>query len=813
MVDEDLIEIWVKAIRDTMTNGTPLESCLATFRGPMLRADPSGELIGIVRQRCLELGGHGEGQLWSQYRESLIAQGADFVDSLDESSTKVLAHVKKGLQPKAKVRGLVLGHVQSGKTANITATAAKAIDHGYRMVIVFAGQHNKLRSQTQRRIQEELGRGGHVVFVTDDEEDFRRLPGTAAVAMFRSPSPVIAVVKKNAARLQALRDELKAVSAQEREKYPILLIDDEADQATPNGARDADLERTAINGYMREIWGLVESGAYVAYTATPFANVFIDPTDEGDFYPDDFIITLPLSPHYFGASRVFGRPGIDEPDEMRELDILRFVTEEEAQIFKGFGAGDGLAIDEPPHALKQAIHWFIVACAIRRSRGDGGHCTMMLHTSHLTTAHSEVKHLVDRYVRGLTASNRGFKVAFDEEVDRVATERSAPRLTWEEVSAELPRVLARLKVVEENSTSRERLDYDEDGGVFIVIGGNVLSRGLTLEGLMVSYFLREPNNYDTLMQMGRWFGYRPGYEDLQRIWTLVGTAADFRYLALVEEEIRERIEEMIDQGLTPSDIAVRVRLHPGHLSITSKMGVAKLDPGLPCFGGTTSQTTRFKEHDREWIRKRAGSVREFLSRVGMDAFERVGTKNASRLARNVDPGLIAAFAREIADGNDGHDGEYARIADWIMNKGGETCWNVALVSPRRGTSASFDVSHGLRINCIRRAPFARRSGSEWCDIGALISPSDLVIDLEDAPSVPGWSWQRVRHDNTSDGLVLIYAIDPESQPSASATKSRRAMEAADVLLGVAIAFPDIDQESDRGQYMSVQPSLGRSPQE
>ena len=137
--------------------------------------------------------------------------------------------------------------------------------------------------------------------------------------------------------------------------------------------------------------------------------------------------------------------------------------------------------------------------------------------------------------------------------------------SWEEVSSQLPDVVSDIQVRMINGTAKDALDYSEYEGAglkVIAIGGDKLARGLTLEGLCVSYFLRASRMYDTLMQMGRWFGYRPGYLDLCRLYTTPDLSEWFGHIADAAEELREEFDIMAATGATPREYGLKVQSHP-----------------------------------------------------------------------------------------------------------------------------------------------------------------------------------------------------------------------------------------------------------
>ena len=312
-----------------------VESIRREGRRNMLLDSPPGVYASVTAEARMAgwYTGPEEGdEIWPRLRTKLESGNlGDVVDEVDKASTKVVAHLADPHIQSLKKRGLVVGYVQSGKTANYTAVMAKAADAGYRLFIVLSGLHNNLRRQTQVRLTGDLVDHDWAP-LTSDDADFGNVINGAALLSKGVIS--IAVVKKNQSRLRSLRDWLRDIPESIRRRVPVLLLDDEADQATPNSAA-ARKELSRINQLVRQIWAEIPTGTYVGYTATPFANIFMDPNDEKELYPADFIIDLPRPDAYFGAQRVFGREPLDNADDPEPgLDMVRDVPDDDAEILK-----------------------------------------------------------------------------------------------------------------------------------------------------------------------------------------------------------------------------------------------------------------------------------------------------------------------------------------------------------------------------------------------------------------------------------------------------------------------------------------------
>lgn len=526
------------------------------------------------------------------------------IQSLSDVTSRILGHLQ---DPKSEGstwnrRGLVIGHVQSGKTANYTGLIARAADAGYKFIIVIAGIHNNLRKQTQERIDEAfIGRSSdptdrkpigvglnsgypHPATLTNVNEDFNK--NTAAKSGWKIndfSKPIILVIKKNVTTLTALHKWLKELNASGDGRIsdvPMLVIDDEADNASINTNKE-DLDPTRTNAMIRRILSLFAKSCYVGYTATPFANIFINPDSydqdvREELFPRDFIYCLDAPTTYFGAEKVFLN------DESSQT-IVRTIDDCEELIPYTHKRDHQIA--ELPRSLYRAMNGFIVARAIRNLRGQTNkHCSMMVNVSRFVPVQRAVREFLSlrekkirdavranyRMPEAVSAANlymRELKEAFDDEFADAG-------FAWEQVKGALDSVFEHLHLYVINSKSDEVLDYAryEKEGVgltVIAVGGLSLSRGLTIEGLTVSYMYRNTKMYDTLMQMGRWFGYRPGFEDLCRVYLSRDSIDWYSHIALASEELTQQVKRMRRDGLSPRQFGLYVLAHPDSLLITA----------------------------------------------------------------------------------------------------------------------------------------------------------------------------------------------------------------------------------------------------
>lgn len=353
--------------------------------------------VGIARKQDLkEIGwyqGVPDGGVWEALRERMLGSGlADAIGQIDVSTEEIVASMAEPYVDNDRRCGLVIGNVQSGKTANYSAVIAKALDSRYKFVIVLSGIHNNLRKQTQKRLERDLGvlsDSQDWYRLTNADGDFGRAHAGNATAIVAKHNRVLAVVKKNSSRLRNVLSFLRNLDSQTKKNTPFLIIDDESDQATPDSSAGVDDDPTAINRLMRELWAEVRNGTYIGYTATPFANVFMNPNSSErdgleELYPSDFVKAMPTPSDYFGAERIFGstmRP--ERGNDPSSPDVVRMIPNDEVRLISPRGKNAGHA--EPPvtNSLETAIRWFIVASAVRRVREQHGeHSTMLIHTTH-----------------------------------------------------------------------------------------------------------------------------------------------------------------------------------------------------------------------------------------------------------------------------------------------------------------------------------------------------------------------------------------------------------------------------------------------
>ena len=526
------------------------------------------------------------------------------VQSLNDVSDKILGLLQNPhSEGKWDRRGLVVGHVQSGKTANYIGLITKAADAGYKFIIVIAGIHNSLRKQTQERIDEGfIGRTSnpsareiigvgldnpgfpHPATLTSTHNDFKKTTADQSGWSINDFSkPIILVIKKNVSTLTSLSRWLRELNTQgngQISDVPMLLIDDEADNASIN-TNKAELDPTKTNSMIRDILSLFDKSCFVGYTATPFANIFINPDayDEEvheELFPKDFIYSLEAPNTYFGADKVFLN---DETSDR----IINQISDAENYIPQTHKKDHD--IHELPESLHKAILQFLVVRAIRNLRGHKNkHCSMMINVSRFVSVQRTTRDFVSTFCNSLKNAIKSNYLMSDEisqknkymQQVKATFEQDFPEceFDWITVKKELNCSVENIRTYVINSRSDEVLDYkkyEKDGTSLtaIAVGGLSLSRGLTIEGLSISYMYRNTRMYDTLMQMGRWFGYRSGYEDLCRVHLSRDSIDWYSHIAESTEDLREQIKQMHRDGLSPREFGLYVRSHPDSLLVTA----------------------------------------------------------------------------------------------------------------------------------------------------------------------------------------------------------------------------------------------------
>jgi hypothetical protein len=772
-------------------------------------------------------------------------------------------------------RGLVVGDVQSGKTASYAGVVNRAADAGYRIIIVLAGMHKILRLQTQKRFDKDflgydtnpktrqpnqpmriIGVGNFNSQLTvdsltmaDPNGDFNQ---RVADQLNFSPisQPCVFIVKKNAKVLENLNNWIARLPGPAK-AAPVLVIDDESDQASvdtgdqpilEDGTFEQDYDPKRVNREIRRLLMAFDRRVYVGYTATPFANILIHDerkaNDYGpDLFPSTFIVSLTPPDDYFGPAAVFGTN--DDADNLG-LPLVRpidqksdgWIPDRHDKLLRPRFNGQ----DVIPPSLEEAIDAFLLTCAARAARGQGReHNSMLVHVSRFVDVHEEVHRQVEKYLRETRAMiSNGDRETMQRlkdvwETDYLPTTeavratvygRNTIPVTWDQVAATLAESSDKIQVITANGKSKADIDYDaykDTGYSVIAVGGDKLSRGLTLEGLSVSYFLRISRQYDSLLQMGRWFGYRRGFADLCRLFTTPDMEDWFRYVATAQKELRAQFFEMAQVNATPKDFGLKIAVHD-ILEVTARNKQRHAELRQSSYAGEGKvQTVMFR--DRLTVERNAAITDDFISSLGAgtDNPRRPGSRNtrADGTLWNGVPGReIAEYLRNLTFPPESLQVDGNKLSAFINAQLGMqppelTDWTVFLAT---GGEKEVEIAGRWR-KCILRTPRKPRNGQQAPEdrfiIGTALSPLDQAIDLTDdefeeallrtnrerrsrtkpETNVPSGEFiRKVRGARPQNGLLIIYPIDPD----------KAEVEPTDrPVISVVVSFPDSDAADSR----------------
>ncbi|REF29693.1 Z1 domain-containing protein [Calidifontibacter indicus] len=809
-------------------------------------------------------------KFWDRYKRFMrdeLKLPPKSITRLDEVTDEILGRLE---DPKREGgwdrRGLVAGQVQSGKTGNYTGLITKAIDNGYKLIVVLAGVHNSLRSQTQARIDEGIlgfdtrairqaqqadganrigvgklaGEWLHVSSFTSSSEsgDFRLNVAQAMGVVPGGSDPIILVVKKNKSILDNLykwSTHLKGTTDPETGKFrvknvPVLVIDDEADHASVNtkfAKDDSEIDPSEINRLIRKFLDTFEQTAYVAYTATPFANIFIDPdadhsTVGEDLFPRSFIINLPAPSTYIGPERVFGldADNANAVEGVEALDIVRETSDYEEWLPDKHKALDQLG-GELPSSLEDAIVFFLMAGAVRRLRGQAHkHHSMLIHVTRFTVMQRRVADQVAEYLANVTDRlefGEGSSPLLAAQIDRLWHEDLLPTSldisrredlasqvgdipTLDEVKAEMAEAGRQTRLHVVNGTSADALEYVDhpDGISVIAIGGDKLSRGLTLEGLCVSYYLRASRMYDTLMQMGRWFGYRPGYLDLCRLYTTSALVNWYEKITAASAELQAEFEAMSAVGSTPQQFGLRVRQLPDGLLVTSPQKLKHAATYSISFSGGISETVTFLPDQREANLK---TLAELMVSLG-DDHSPVGD---GRVWRNVDADTVIRFLSEYKADKAALKSRPEPLVKYIKTRRAEGelgSWTVVIAGRQNGLE-HWDVA-GDTLSLIERSNQAGKETARYT-VRRVVSPAHELVDF--TAGSPGW-------DRALAETVAAWELRPNkkagakppSLPSGRAERFRRSVN--DGLLLVYPLSATSWLKTHEGECLSGEPFVG-----
>ncbi len=796
--------------------------------------DPKKPWLGVPNSK---------GSCWINYKSKLENNGFTYLSiaNIEKASQKIITYLSLDTTQNNPVRGMVVGNVQSGKTANMSGVIAMAADYGFNFFIVLTGTIDNLRVQTRKRLISDLS-------YPNCSLDFQNLDYLSSKTSYPnrlqdlhlngSNKRYITVCLKNPTRLKELLNWLNK-DQKAKENLKVLLIDDEADQAGVN-TKDVDSnEQTTISRLIKNIvfgknakdikQGNYASMNYIGYTATPYAN-FLNESGNDTLYPKNFISLLSPSTEYFGPQQIFGVTGINDP-----LNIVNEISDDDIEEINN----DKEVLDgKLPTSLKDSILWFTITVACFRFWKMKKPVSMLIHTSQKVERHDSLSMAINNFLNGKSYSDLesdlmrvfdeqkglltldGFKELMDEynDIDKV---KDYPE--YKDLKPYLETLLNQdvkhiglddedsltytngihLCVdncsrtnIEDNSIVM-RIVYPDDNDpimdespAFIVIGGATLSRGLTLQGLTTSYFLRNTSQADTLMQMGRWFGYRKGYELLQRLWLSKDTFNRFNRLTKLDYDLRQELYYMELVGLSPKDYGPRLDSFPDYklLVITSKN---KKQSSIECqttFRNKTAQTTWFFR-DESIISDNYEKTIKFLNGLGnidknrINALKNPFVNKASNMWFDVDYKKVIEYLKGIkiphqAASFDDYDSleewykkeyENGKLGDWTIIAGG-------LINKLHN---DVTLESGITIHLENRTRYEwkRHDSSyydKYIDLNTIHQSPDRLMDIDCSQlskydinqlqsSEKKFLQKRIKYASTQSPLLIVYIVDRDSE--------------------------------------------------
>jgi len=762
------------------------------------------------------------------------------VNTLDTVTDEILDLTGDPRRPgQWRRRGLVVGDVQSGKTATYTALACKAADAGFGLIILLTGTLESLRRQTQERLDEgfvgldssevlqqpqvrtnrAVGVGlidqqrAAGVFTSRSRDFSRQLMTQLGFRLDAFQEPVLVVLKKNKRILENLELWLRSYNAgaDGRIAAPLLLIDDEADSASIN-TNPAGGTPTQINERIRSLLALFHRSSYVGFTATPFANVFIDPdTVEGmigdDLFPRDFVYSLEPPNNYMGPNALFGDP---------MSDILRWI--EDAEAFFPSKHPSTHPVTSLPDSLLGAARGFVLATAIRDLRGEGPtHRSMLVNISRFTHVQNQVAALLEVEIRELQRDIRNFSQLAPEEALRTPrmadlhatwlAEYADAGFDWPIVQKALHESAQPIVVRPVNQRSGPgSLDYKankETGLRVIAVGGNSLSRGLTLEGLSTSYFFRNSQMYDTLLQMGRWFGYRGGYEDLCRLWITEEAAEWYAHITEASNELRRELRRMRRSNQTPKDFGLKVRAHPDSLIVTArnKMRLAETITRDVSLNGAGIETARLRSNP-DVLRANFEAAGRFVDGLAASGRAPETSEWGSTIWRRVPKAFVAAFLSEFTTHPLNYDFQAGELGDFLeaTDEPHLQTWDIAIPNG----SLDPEPVGGVNVKPSERRILQRRENRSLLISGSSARVGSRGIEREgltmeqyeavrasaEGKNLPDSAFREVR----KRPLLLLHVVRGHTKTSKDAEKVPFD-PAGPPLVALGLSFPAFDDSA------------------
>lgn len=813
---------------------------------------------------------------WQLYRKKLISDGfkKNIVDQMERTTYRILKKLSIDTTQIEPVKGLVIGNVQSGKTANMAALMTMAADCGWNMFIILSGTIDNLRQQTQNRLLSDLNCPGNLNWI--GLEHLRKKPALGQRAQDlhfeeNSKQRYFTVCLKNPGRLRGLIQWLQS-DTNKQKQMKILVIDDEADQA---GINTADVNSSTIRTINKLIRNLVNGKNeksedvktkyhamnYIGYTATPYANI-LNESGEDSLYPRNFISTLSVSKEYFGPQQIFGLEGGNY--DYDGLDIVNIIDDSNLQAIKDIHE-EGFT--DVPIALQDAICWFMCGVACMRIWNYKKPISMLIHTSQKTDHHGNIAEAVKNWISSQTVEEIILKCekVWHEEIKKFTLEKFRSQYKdydrkdedinrypkFEQLKPQLE-ILLGIEVSNIPLDEKEDLTYHEgihmcvdncknkginDEGMyvrlaypasenmpspapaFIVIGGATLSRGLTIEGLISTFFLRSVSQADTLMQMGRWFGYRRGYELLPRLWITSKTNDQFKFLSVLDQELRDEIHEMETLGKSPAEYGPRVKNTPkaSFIRITAKNRMQSAKPTDMDFSGSFNQTYLF-DNDVNILRNNIIVTEKFISSLGLPKKHKECNAHANNtiIWRNVDFSKIKVFLKNYKFNQRlGVFNDIDPVISWIEKitaDGKLNAWNIVLAGKGSDRNSVWESPAGPvnKISRTRKKP--KNEADTTINIGVIRDPKDVIADVdlegksqEIVNKVTKFQARYAKEIRSLAGLdttpqMIIYMIDKKSTTN---SKSRMNLDAVEDIVGLCMNIPGGKRGTDYTATVSI----------
>lgn len=822
---------------------------------------------------------------WQCYKRRLRSKGfgPNTLEMMEKKTFEILQRLSLDTVGKDQaIKGLVIGNVQSGKTANMAGLMAMAADWGWNFFIVLSGTIENLRQQTQKRLLKDL---------VNDKcnvkwEGLEHLSNTTNVSHLQdknlgeeSKIRYLTVNLKYKSRLEGLVQWL-ATDAKRRQQLKILVIDDEADQAGINTAKIKEGDITTISNLIRNLVNGCDANGipidanycamnYIGYTATPYANILNEAPTTTNLYPSSFITTLDpvlkASKEYFGPQQIFGLDGDDyeEEDKYQPLGIVRTISKNDENQVKEMQQGKQIGL---PSVFWDAVCWFICGTACMRYWGYRKPISLLIHTSQTTNAHEYLSLEIRTWLTNNNISDIVSKCrdVWEEETTRFTLNmfrqnypdygclnqiKDYPSFADIEsfIKELLQKELTHIQLDEDGNLDyhkgihlcvdncrnngivetddgtqekvrliypgKEKLDELGFAPAFIVIGGSTLSRGLTIEGLISTFFMRDSTQEDTLMQMGRWFGYRKGYELIPRVWMPNLVEQRFKVMSKVDFSLRQEIQEMAHLGKSPSEYAPKIINSPklAFLRITAKSRMQGAEVNVN-YSGSYNQTYLF-DNDQGILDENIATTEDFLVSLGLpEQTQDINKKHVgnAKIWRNVDYQKVVDFISKFSfQRNQVVFANKQKAIEWIeknsKKQGGKNDvlppWSIVLASnnDNNGKHRTIAGHQIYMVNRSRKTP--KNQNDVVLNIGALRNPSDIVadVDLTNYPGlvgqIVGVSTNDAKEVRRNAGLenipqMIIYIIDKDSVPKRQGT-GRIPLSACQDIVGVCINIPEL----------------------